>query len=347
MALNISKRVCIKKYFKKRHYEPRTFLRYYFRHIHYQLNSCLDKLGALKFQLCLSVKFKKINAEGEEFLSYPHFSTEMKNIFIYKKIKRNILEGFEEIVHRLDTYISHGSGWLLENIICLTLTIIKIKNFLKIGCLNRKDKTDLSFLKKGSVLKIRCPEGKCLAYSIASFLVREKIKKNPHHEKHYSLIVKHLKGFRPYMKIKEIPRFEILNNLRINIFIYDKDLKKVSPIYLTSRKKGKVCHLLMYKNHYFPIRNWSTLLRKKRKDTTRKKHICKKCFFDYKSIEALQNHNKLCGKDNINNFKIPNKGTFMYFKNYNNLIRSPFVIYIDFECLLKDFKKEKKVKKLY
>ena len=202
MALNISKRVCIKKYFKKRHYEPRTFLKYYFRHIHYQLNSCLDKLGALKFQLCLSVKFKKINAEveGEEFLSYPHFSTEMKNIFIYKKIKKNILEGFEEIVHRLDTYISHGSGWLLENIICLTLTIIKIQIFFKIGCLNKKDKTDLSFLKKGAVLNIRCPAGKCLAYSIASFLIRKKIKNNPHQEKHYSLIVKHLKGFRPYMK---------------------------------------------------------------------------------------------------------------------------------------------------
>ena len=57
------------------------------------------------------------------------------------------------------------------------------------------------------------------------------------------------------MKIKDIPTFERLNNLNINVFEISANDKSLSLIYGNKNYYDEQIDLLVYENHYFLITN--------------------------------------------------------------------------------------------
>ena len=68
------------------------------------------------------------------------------------------------------------------------------------------------------------------------------------------------------------------------------------------------------------------------KDTTRKLHICKKCFTHYTKEDLLEKHLLNCGKNETVAVKMPTKNTILKFQNHLKKLPIPFGIYADFEC---------------
>ena len=57
------------------------------------------------------------------------------------------------------------------------------------------------------------------------------------------------------MKIKDIPTFERLNNLNINVFEISANDKSLSPKYVSKNYYAGQIDLLLYENHYCLITN--------------------------------------------------------------------------------------------
>ena len=114
------------------------------------------------------------------------------------------------------------------------------------------------------------------------------------------------------VKIRDIHKIDQKNSISTSVFGYEN--KEKYPIYLI-----KDFNTLMY-NH--------TLHR-------RKKHFC--CYYlqAFSTEEILKCHLKDCFK--INGKKkiiMPKEDEYVKFKNYERKIKSPFVIYADFESIL-------------
>ena len=64
-----------------------------------------------------------------------------------------------------------------------------------------------------------------------------------------------------------------------------------------------------------------------------RKHVCPDCLQAFRTTEKLTCHIKDCFKINGKETKIPKKGEYIKFKNYERKIKSS-LIYVDFESIL-------------
>ena len=67
----------------------------------------------------------------------------------------------------------------------------------------------------------------------------------------------------------------------------------------------------------------------------RKKHFCQYCLQCFPNSKVLECHIKNCFANNhIKSVFRPEQGQYINFKNSKRLIKGPFIIYGDFECVL-------------
>ena len=67
-------------------------------------------------------------------------------------------------------------------------------------------------------------------------------------------------------------------------------------------------------------------------DTTRKLHICKKCFTHFTKQDLFEKHLPYCSKNETIAVKMPTKNSILNFQNHFKILPIPFAIYADFEC---------------
>ena len=115
-------------------------------------------------------------------------------------------------------------------------------------------------------------------------------------------------------------------------------IRKKHPIYaLKNFCKEKRADLLLIgeegKRHYVLIKDFNTFMY----DHTLHrgiKHFCRYCLQAFSTEEILKIHIKDCFKINGKQIIItPKKGECVKFKNYERIIKSPFIIYADFESI--------------
>ena len=73
-----------------------------------------------------------------------------------------------------------------------------------------------------------------------------------------------LNGFSEPMQVDDIPKFEKMNNLSINVYTINEKGKLVNPLYCTKNKENDPINLLLIevkeKSHYTWIKNFNRLL---------------------------------------------------------------------------------------
>ena len=99
-------------------------------------------------------------------------------------------------------------------------------------------------------------------------------------------------------------------------------------------KKNMLTYYWQGKRYYVLIKDFNIFMY----DHTlhhRRKHFCCYCLQAFSSEEILKSHIKdwfkINGKQRI---IMPKKGEYIKFKNFERLIKSPFIIYADFESIL-------------
>ena len=143
------------------------------------------------------------------------------------------------------------------------------------------------------------------------------------------------------MKLKDITKFEKLNPdlPGINVFSND-DKMTIYPLRMANRDCKNTIDLFLHeedgKSQYTLIKNFHRLIRsQKTKSKDGKIFICKRYFSHFTKEELLDKHINYCSINETTLVKIPERNSYLYFKNYHKQLPIPFVVYADFECFTK------------
>ena len=169
--------------------------------------------------------------------------------------------------------------------------------------------------------------------------------KNDHPERINDLKSKentlNMEGIEYPVKLKDIKRFEKQNpEISVSVLGYSKD-EKIYPLRI-SKKENKRKHnivLLLIKDgnnsHYCLVKNLSALLSSQVNKKKSKLYFCLNCLNGFDEMEKLEKHKEYCDEEESIKINMPKPDTFIKFKNFLYSERAPFVIYADFESLLK------------
>ena len=87
--------------------------------------------------------------------------------------------------------------------------------------------------------------------------------------------------------------------------------------------------------HYLAVRSLPALLRGK-SSNHQGDFCCLNCFHSYRLFNRLKKHERVCSNHDYYHVDMPEKGkNILKYILADNLLKVPFIIYADLECLLK------------
>ena len=289
----------------------------------------LNELKGFKYQIILAVLLSKVKNNSETEYSPVYFNSLTKTV-INEDYKLD--QAFKEIIYRLGNWISHGSGWIVEEIYSQYLNV---SSYLPIsGSTYIKLLNELQHPMKG-LINIQNNDSKCFVWCHERHLNLSGVKLESI-KKEYRDVCKKLnyQGVDFPVSKKDSGKIEVLNKININVFCYEN--KVVCPVHLCYQKFDDSMDLLLISNkfvsHYVYIKDFNRLMFNK--TNKNKKYFCKSCLQCFSSENVLSKRKKDCLLINKGQNVKLEKG-FIEFKNYSKQIPVPFKIYADFECLLK------------
>ena len=236
---------------------------------------------------------------------------------------------FQEIICRVEQWIGHGSGWIVEEIISQYLNL---SSYLPLyGSTYIKLPKELNHPMK-ELINIQ-NDDKCFLWYHVRHLNCE--------DKNLSRITKKDREIAEGLNYncikfpvseKDYCKISVINEIKFSVFYYEN--RAVFPVYLSEQYFNDTLDLLLISNHYVYIKDFNRLMFNKNK-CKNKNWFCKSCLQCFSSEKVLKEHGRDCllinGRQNV---KLE-KG-FIEFKNYSRQIPVPFKIYADFKCLLKN-----------
>ena len=137
------------------------------------------------------------------------------------------------------------------------------------------------------------------------------------------------------VSIKDIGKFKTRNNISVNVLAVEgRDIY----IHRKGQRVGREINLLMVSEdgirHYTAIKSLSRLLSSKNSNTNRKQHFCMNCLQGFTQESSRDQHQVYCKNNESVRVEMPKQGSTVEFKDGQNQLRVPFIMYADFESIL-------------
>ena len=295
--------------------------------------------------------------------------------YFLKQSELDILSRIGQFTKKLNTresseihQVSRSSGFIDFGIEYEKLNVVKIQNVFANGyielptriihtksCINIKNKDDKCFLychllheryKINDFKKIQNPER---LYGDKAFIYQDKLIHLDYTDIDFPI---------PFNTFYTVKKIEEQNKIRINLYEYKEDKKNdIVPIYHSKNEYKDCMNLLVIsdktkkKYHYVYIKNLNGLLKSNFKHIGSK--FCESCLKTFSTQKAFNSINHKC-KYKYDQTELPDYMAIvdnkllkcpinMYVKPYNlkHSIHLPFVMYCDFESILKKSVDEK------
>ena len=131
------------------------------------------------------------------------------------------------------------------------------------------------------------------------------------------------------MKIKDIPTFQRLSNLNINVFELSANDKTLSPKYVKKNYYDEQIDLILYENHYCLIPNLHNFCRNNEHYT----HLCRRCLNTYGDQTKLEEHMLSCIEQKVCNISYMQPNQKIKCNDWYLKTDPPMWIAADFECM--------------
>lgn len=313
--------------------DPDLALARYESEIKDKISKQLSQHGNVKINLGLHTSFIKFNFVQDDFVSTDvWFNSDARSVLSKKDIMPVLKDTFSQILSAYDVFMEQGSGFILDKLLHVRLSIFKV-NALAGGCRTSMLRLPKSIRDKHACISLDCTGNKCFLYSVLAGLFPS-AGKNLHRT---SLYAKHAsklncKDLRYPVGLDQIPRFEKTNNVSINVFTLDHNHRPY-VVHLTINRGARAhVNLLLYKSHYWYIKQLSRLLHKVYKKKNVTLFFCDYCLNQSYTKLKHDQHTKEC--NSIGQVvSVPPPKSYLKFKDYHRKVPAPFVIYVDFESL--------------
>ena len=288
--------------------------------LEHNINELLSKnyFPRYKNQLRYSAKFSKIvNGEEEVFKRW------IKSDLIYNHLQSGTQQDTHNtLMQKIDDEQLEGSGFQFQEIEEIILEIYKVNDIQASSYIELPPK----YKKNQSIINIKNNDQFCFLWCILAYLFPVEDNKNITSKYVIHMNKLNLKGLEFPMKVKDIPKYENLINLNVNVFELTGAV--LTPIHINKHYFQPQIDLLLYKNYYCLITKLHCLINK----DSHMKHVCRRCLTAFSSQQVLIDHIDRCQKQQ------PTKITFSWkdqlkFEDYHMKVPVPIRVYADFECI--------------
>lgn len=187
---------------------------------------------------------------------------------------------------------------------------------------------------KKAIINVKNQDFECFKWSVLSAL--HPVQENAHRVSNYMPFSNELNfsGISFPISLKNIPRFEKLNDISINVYSYTEKLV-IYPLLITEKERSRHVDLLFLKNdhneHYCWIKDLSRLVSSQISKHKCQKYICRHCLLHFGKEEFLLKHKEICYQNDSIRVQMP-ENKWLKFENFRHIQKVPFVVYADFEC---------------
>lgn len=301
--------------------------------------------ASMKVNVLSSLQFKKESIDSTSKTSeVQYFDKELHSQPKHLTASSNVSSSVDEMIQALEdsveTVHDFGTGAILFKI-----------HLIKIKCVPYQPMSASSYIDlpdwvkaKKAVVNVQNEDNKCFLWAVLSALYPAE--KDAQRVSKYSKYMNELniQGLDFPMCLKDIHKFENLNNISVNVI--GIDAKTFYPLHVTSKKQEKHVNLLYIqdgdKSHYCNIRKMSALLTSNITKDAHKVFFCDYCLNHFTSQDKLKNHLELgCATLGLRKDVLPSAGSKMKFKNIRKQHPVPFAVYADFESIVKPIDEQK------
>ena len=285
--------------------------------------------SGMKWHMSCAIKFVKYDKEGNEIDTVAFFTSKCVTKLPQEDeetLNLSIDQAYYKMIVDCQEFQREGSGWAIDEVLYLKLMMAKYVP------LKGSQYIDLPPKVKNSkaVINIQNDDDKCFLWLLLAYLYEA----NDHRER-----VNHYKQYESELNMNGItypvPKFEKQNDISVNVFEYENGYY---PLYISRNQKEKHVNLLLIekggKTHYCLITDLNKMLHSQT-NHQHKTFYCTYCLHGFMRKDLLDKHKPLCEKHGAQCTELPSgKDKFMTFKNWGKMLKVPFVIYADFECIL-------------
>jgi len=301
----------------------------------------IKRMKTAKVQLGIKVKFTKDDGEMKAWWFSNRaavFSPEFYS------------EGIKQLQEKIETYTGLSSGWRLEQVLEVTMTVTKISDIIYTtgsGFI----KTPFPVAKSKAVVNVKNNDEYCFLYSVLAAVNYDKIPNHRDRPEKYNLSDLEFDPAWFPIKVVDIHKFETRNpQYAINVLSYNDSLDEQDKtetvknphfdIIRRSKKDGQEIYLLLLeesdKFHYVAVTNLDRLLNMENDDAAVRiqSKWCRTCLRGFRG-SAYEEHIGLCNKfvQPTTLYKMP-KNKYISFTDYSKTVKQQFVVYADFESVL-------------
>ena len=225
-------------------------------------------------------------------------------------------------MQKIDDEQLEGSGFQFQEIEEIILEIYNVNDIQASSYIELPPK----YKKNQSIINIKNIDQFCFLWCILAYLFPIEYNKNITSKFVIHMNKLNLKGLEFPMKVKDIPKFENLNNLNVNDFELTGAV--LTSIHINKNYFQPQIDLLLYENHYCLITKLHCLINK----DSHMKHVCRRCFTAFYSNDVLNNHIERCINQHPTNITFSWKN-HLKFEHYHMKISVSIRVYADFECI--------------
>ena len=256
-----------------------------------------------------------------------------------KEIIKTLLNQFiDPVKGEIEAWSERGSGWIMDKI---------LEAYIHVGTYQpMRGGSYMSLPKKlqnkKAIINVQNRDNECLRWALRAALFPapcgRKVSRTSSYPTEDGL---NFAGIDFPTPVSQIDRLERQNpNLAINVFGWENGNVVV---HRTSEKGGEIprINLMMTtqgeNTHYSYVKRLTALLYDQNRHNE-SKHFCERCLHGYKTKDLLERHKPECKGllKSPTRTEMPKEGdNKMAFKNFYKQMKAPYVVYADFECLVK------------
>ena len=300
----------------------------------------IKDLNSGKVSFGMKAEFSIIRNNKRQTMEH-YFQENQPNVFNKNdqaKIKIEFYNFVETMKGEIEAWSARGSGWVLERIMVAYVNVARYQPLRGGTYLDVPPKLK----NKKAVINVRNRDEECLKWALRAALFPCGARKNPQRPGSYSVADGiNYTGIDFPTPVRQIDKLEAQNrNLAINVFGWENNCVIVHRL---SKKEAKVPRINLMliekgeKQHYCYVKRVSALLFDQSKHQ-HAKHFCMMCLTGFTREDILKKHKEYCSGLNgrPTRIEMPEKGkNKVIFQNHHKQMKVPFIIYLDFEALVK------------
>ena len=252
----------------------------------------------------------------------------------------DLFEWYERHVDRIANTLNKcvnkdGSDWQIEGLKFVLLKVSLSDTLNGRGTFKLPSK----LAKKNAVVNVQCEE-KCFLYAVLSVLHYDDISQHRYRPSKYNRWLNDLKfadlNVNNMNVQRDIPKFERLNDLKVNVHVWENGLKGIRYNNPASTSPKTVNLLLVHGEngqwHYCGIPKLSRLYHHTKR-TNSSPYTCERCTQAFKTVDTFHTHYEWCRRGKPQIEAMPKERDYKY-TNLGHELSPLRVVYADTECYI-------------